>query len=132
MKNRQKFSGLALWTLEFTMQFLSILLISLRGMVPDFLSMVVASSLTIAGAMILFIGLEQFLGIKGRQAHNWAMLAIYTLILAYFSVVRPVLAARNINTASALIFICAQCAWLLLSKPEPSLRKTAKVAAAVF
>ncbi len=132
LQYRRQTPELWLWTADFALQTVAILLIALRGFVPDVLSMVGGNMLGIAGTMLLFIGLERYLDRRGPQVHNWVMLAVFTAVHTYFSTARPVLAARNINLSVALLFICVQCAWLLLRRVEPRLRPATTFAGIVF
>jgi two-component system cell cycle sensor histidine kinase/response regulator CckA len=132
LQHRRQSPELWLWTADFALQTVAILLIAVRGFVPDVLSMVGGNMLGIAGTMLLFIGLERYLGRRGPQVHNWVMLAVFTAIHTYFATVRPILAVRNINLSVALLFICVQCAWLLLRRVEPRLRQATKFAGTVF
>lgn len=128
----RKFPGLSFWALDYALQVLSILLLSLRGGIPDLLSMVGGNAVNLAGTILLLIGLERFLGAKARQAHNWIMLVAFILIHTYFSIVSPNLAARNVNVGLALILLCAQCAWVLVSKADAGFRRETRFAAAVL
>jgi PAS domain S-box-containing protein len=132
LQHRRQSPELWLWTADFALQTVAILLIALRGFVPDVLSMVGGNMLGIAGTMLLFIGLERYLDRRGPQVHNWVMLAVFTVIHTYFATARPILAVRNINLSAALLFICAQCAWLLLRRVELRLRPATKSAGTVF
>jgi len=132
LHDRGKFPGLSLWVANFTLQTVSILLVALRGYVPDFLSMVVGNGLNVLGAILLLVGLERFLGVKGRHWHNWAMLAAFAAVQTWFALLKPVLAARNLNISLALLFVCAQCSWLLLRKAEPGFRKNGRHAGIIF
>jgi len=132
LQHRRQSPELWLWTADFALQTVAILLIALRGFVPDVLSMVGGNMLGIAGTMLLLIGLERYLDRRGPQVHNWVMLAVFTGVHTYFSTARPILAARNINLSVALLFICVQCAWLLLRRVEPRLRPATTFAGVVF
>ena|GEM_PF-2966528 len=130
--DRGKFPGLSLWAAGFALQTASILLIALRGFIPNILSIVAGNSVNVVGAILLLVGLERFLGVKGRHWHNWAMLAAFTAAEIWFALLKPVLAARNLNISLALLFVSAQCSWLLLHKAERRLRKNGWQAGIIF
>ncbi|MCX6086109.1 MAG: hypothetical protein NTX94_06710, partial [Caldiserica bacterium] len=65
LQHRRQSPELWLWTADFALQTVAILLIALRGFVPDVLSMVGGNMLGIAGTMLLFIGLERYLDRRG-------------------------------------------------------------------
>ena len=54
LQNRKQIAGLGFWLADFLMQFAAVLLITLRGIVPDFASMVIGNSLSIGGTILLW------------------------------------------------------------------------------
>ena len=123
-QNRQRFAGLGLWLVCFVMHTLGMALIMLRGFVPDWLSVVVANTLLVMGLILLYIGLERFVGQRNRQIHNGVLLLVFVLLHTYFTYAYPHSAARHINISAALTVICLQCAWLLLHRVEPDMCPT--------
>src|SRR5512147_2293359 len=85
VRNRRRFAGLGFWLADFAMQFTALLLIALRGKVPDFLSIVVSNGLVILGTILLYIGLQRFVGKRSSQLHNYLLLMVFILIHAYFT-----------------------------------------------
>src|SRR5512138_2934853 len=75
MQNHRRFEGLGLWLADFVMQSIGLSLILLRGRVPDFVSMTVSNSLIIGGTILLYVGLERFVGKPSAQIHNILLLA---------------------------------------------------------
>ena len=131
-QNRRRFAGLGLWMADFILQFVGLLLISLRGSVPDFLSVTIGSAAVVGGTLLLLLGLERFTGRKGPQVHNYVLFATFLAGHAFYTYVRPVLEIRNILISSALLTLCLQSAWLLLRRVEPGLRRATKAAGYVF
>ncbi|MFN2110286.1 MAG: PAS domain S-box protein [Anaerolineae bacterium] len=125
-QNRHRFAGLGLWLACFVMHTLGMALIVLRGVAPDWLSVVVANTLLVMGLILLYIGLERFVGQRNRQFHNGVLLLVFILLHTWFTYVRPSLAARNINISAALTVICLQCAWLLLHRVGSEMRTMAR------
>jgi PAS domain S-box-containing protein len=121
-QNRRRFAGLGFWLAYSAMQTLGMALLTLRGIVPDWLSIIVGNVLLVGGMLVLYIGLEYFVGQHSRQYHNGVLLLAFTFFHLYFTYAQPDLAARNINISVALTVICFQCAWLLLRRVEPEMR----------
>jgi len=132
LQNRKQIVGVGFWVADFLMQFAAVLLIALRGMVPDFASMVVSNSLVIGGTILLYIGLERYSGKPGPQIQNYIMLALFFSVQSYFSLAQPNMSVRNINISLGLLFICAQCAWLMLRRAEVEFRQNSKLVGIVF
>ncbi len=117
-QNRDRFAGLALWSLDFAFQVAGLLLIFMRSSIPDWMSLPLANTLIITGAVLGYVGLERFVGKRGPQLHNYALIALFFLSHAYLTFIKPDLESRNILLTLALLVICTQCAWLLLRRVE--------------
>ncbi len=122
LQNRRRFAGLDWWLACFAAHTVSMLLVIVRGAVPDWVSMIVSNVLLVGGTLLLYIGLERFVAQRGSQIHNYALLAMFTVIQAYFVFIRPNLAAREINISVGLLAICFQCAWLMLRRVSAEMR----------
>lgn len=112
--NRQSLNGLGFWLADFVLQFTGLVLVSLRGILPDFFPVVVANTMVIGGTILLYIGLARFLDVRRSQTHNYIFLVLFAILQVYFLEIRPSLEARNINLSTGLFVICLQSAWLML------------------
>jgi PAS domain S-box-containing protein len=121
-QNRNRFAGTAFWAMDFVFQAAALILIVLRGAIPDWISMVLSNTLVVAGAILGFMGLERFVGKKGPQIHNYMLLVLFIFVHGYFVFFQPSLAARNLNIATALLLVCVQSVWLMWRRVEPGLR----------
>jgi diguanylate cyclase (GGDEF)-like protein/PAS domain S-box-containing protein len=122
-QNRQRFPGVGFWLAGFAAQTISMLLIILRGAIPDWLSIVVGGNgLPIAGMLLLYVGLEHFLETRSRQIHNIALMAVSMFIHGYFAFVQLNLVARNINLSTFAILFYLQIAWLMLRRAGAHMR----------
>lgn len=115
-RNRKQYSGLGFWLVYFACNFFGIMFIALRGIIPDFLSMVVGSVLLVFGLWFLYIGINRFLGRSGMKPYHYGLLAGYFIGQLYFVYIHPSLVARNILFSSALVWFSGQIAWVLLVK----------------
>ena len=131
-QTRKRFEGPIFWVLDFAFQLLALILIILRGAIPDWMSMVLADTLAVTGALLGYIGLTRFVGKKSPQIHNYIFLAVFILIHVYFTFVLPDQAARNLNTSLGLLVMCFQCAWLLLYRVESPMRPLTRTVGVVF
>src|SRR4030042_5562289 len=122
-QNRNRFAGTSFWVFDYVFQTAALFLIILRGNIPDWMSMVLANTLVIAGALLGYMGLGRFVGKKISQVHNYVLLAAFASVHAYFALVQPNLAARNLNLSVGLLIICFQCMWLLVHRVEPGMRQ---------
>ena len=129
---RNHFAGLLFFLVDMILQMTGFFLILLRGSIPDFISIVLANTLIITGALLVLIGLEQFFGIKKRSAFNFILVAISACTLTYYSLIQADLTARNISVSVMILLINAQCLWLFSHRLDPGFRKIAKLPMIVF
>ena len=131
-QNRRRTFGLGLWMAEFFFQFFAVLLVGLRGLIPDFLSIVVANFLVISGTIFLYVGLQRYLGVRRPNFPNWILLAVYTAIQVYFTYFQPSLFVRTQNGSFALLIVSAQIALLMLFPPKGKNHEYSHFIGAVF
>jgi PAS domain S-box-containing protein len=131
-QNRKHFAGLSFWLADLILQAAGALLIVLRGTVPDFVSMVVGNALLLAGIIVIYIGLERFVGKKSSQIHNYVLLVIFIAIATYFTLVQPSLEIRSINVSLIQAIFTFQCYWLLVHRVSPDMRRSTGFVGIVF
>lgn len=119
---RLRFAGLGFWLADYGLQFAALVLLILRGTVPDILSMTGSNAMVVGGTILLYMGLEHFMSMRSAQLHNYVFLAVFILAHAYFVFMFPSLNARNILFTLAILFICVQSAWLMLRRSTPKVR----------
>jgi len=132
LQNRKRSPEITLWLVDYVLQFSALLLITFRGIVPDLASIVLAHTLIIGGTVVLYRGLEHFLGKESRQLHNYVMVTLFTLVVAYLTFVNPSPALRNVNLSLGLLYISAQVSWLMLRRVGDKLRPAARATGVVF
>jgi PAS domain S-box-containing protein len=131
-QNRKYFSGLSFWLADLVLQAGGAILIVLRGTVPDFVSMVVANTMILAGIVIIYIGLERFLGQRSSQIHNYVLLALFVPIATYFTLAQPSLEVRSAVISLMTFIFTFQCYWLLMHRVALNNRPTTRLVGIVF
>jgi hypothetical protein len=122
LQNRGRFPELGFWLANFIMEFMAVLLVTLRGIVPDFISIVIANTVGVAGIILLYMGLERFVNKVSSQRHNYILLAAFFVIHTYYTYFQPSLIARNHNFSLAILVVCIQGAWLTIYRVDPQFR----------
>jgi len=131
-QNRGRFAGITFWLVDMILQAAGAVLIVLRGLVPDLVSMVLANTMVQAGALIILLGLERFTGKKGRQIHNYVLLAVFIAIFTYYALVQPDLRIREITLSAMSMIFTFQCVWLLLRRANAGMRQITRLTGIVF
>jgi diguanylate cyclase (GGDEF)-like protein/PAS domain S-box-containing protein len=132
LRIRGRFSGINFWLASYLMQFTGACLILMRESIPEAVPVILANGLLIAGGIVLYIGLERFVGRKGPQVQNAVLLLVFLAVHSYFFFISPNLAARIINLSLALLVFSFECAWLLLRRVEPEMLRFTWGAGAIF
>ncbi|MGB7537057.1 MAG: diguanylate cyclase [Anaerolineales bacterium] len=131
-RSRGQYAGIGLWLADYVMQFAAVLLVTLRGVIPEAVSVFAGNGLVIAGTILLFIGLEQYTAKRGPQLQNALLLGLFLSVHAFFYYALPSLPARNINISASLLVICGQTAWLMLRRTGPELRPATRAVGMIF
>lgn len=122
-QNRTHFAGMGLWVGNFALLAIGLSLIILRGAIPDWASIFLANMSFVAAALLVYVGLERFLGMPGEQRHNYVLFAACCPAFWFYSVVQPDLPMRGLIVAVALLVLCGQCVWLLWHRVAPAMRR---------
>jgi PAS domain S-box-containing protein len=122
-QNRRHFAGMGLWACNFALLAAGLMLIILRGAIPDWVSIVLPNISFVAAALLMFVGLERFLGKPGEQRHNYALLAACGVAFWFYSIAQPDLPMRGLIVSVALLIMCGQCVWLLWHRVAPEMRR---------
>jgi PAS domain S-box-containing protein len=118
--------------LDFLFQTAGLLLITLRGSIPDWASIYAANLLVVTGSMIGLEGLKRFTGHQGSRSSSIVFLGAFAVALAYLSFLRPDLTMRSVITTSGLFFFCARSAVFMLTRVESSMRPFTRLVGIVF
>ncbi len=130
--SRKRFKGIAYLVFDFCFQTIAFLLIMLRHKIPDWISFDLSNTLAVSGILIGYMGLERFLNKKSFQFHNYIFIVLFAIVHIWFTFIDPSLAIRNLNVAIAGLFLCSQCAWLMLFRVNRNIRSLTSGVGIVF
>jgi PAS domain S-box-containing protein len=131
-QGRNRYAGTGYWAVGFAMQTAGLFLVTLRGQVPNWLSMVVANTIIISSAVMVHYGLGRFFERKCRKLFNTVLVLTFFCVHVYFTMVEPDLAIRNLNISAALLIVILQNLWLMGGSFDRSMRKSSTLLALVF
>ncbi len=129
---RERFDGIFFWALQMILQTTGLVLILLRGAVPDTVSVVLANTLILCGMIALLIGLERFVGTNGRRRWNYATAGTYVLLVFYFLRIHPSVTARIILISGTVGMLTLEGCVLMLRKTPPALRPITRMTGIVL
>lgn len=124
IQNRKRFAGLNYILASYALQFFGVVLLALRGSIPDFLSILLANGMLLLGALFLYEGIERLLEVKQpiSRLYNLVIFGGFILVHSYFTYVIPSLQARQINISVFGIIIYIRIIWLIFFKVDPEKR----------
>lgn len=131
-QSRKRFEGTHFFVLDFVFQIFCLLLIFLRGRIPDFFSMVVSNTASLTGTFLGLTGLARFTGKKVNNTFNIVFIFVFVIIHTWFGIFNPNLSARNLNFSFFFMLLTVQCAWILYTKIPPELKHLTRWTGVVF
>ena len=99
-----------------------LLLLGLRGIIPDFISIVIANSLTVLGIGFLYVGTRNLLGAGSARHWHWIGAGAMFIACIVFTYISPNLPARIIAFSVTTVPFYAACGWLFWRHGETQLR----------
>src|SRR3546814_19602087 len=124
--------GFGLWAAGTTLLGLSTLAAALRGVIPDFISIVVANAMGVASLAMFWNGIRQFNGKRARWAGPLAAIVAVAAVLAHRTYVENDTPDRIVVMSAVLAAECLLSAIELLRGSPRRMRGTALPAAGLF
>ncbi|CAG0960384.1 putative diguanylate cyclase DgcT [Anaerolineae bacterium] len=131
-QRRKTTSGFGLWTAACTIFAVSLFLLGLRNLIPDFFSVVIANALQFVAGILLFMGIRRFFNSPYHDYLNYLLAATAFLLLIYFLYIRDEITVRILIVSVAWLLGCLRCAIILIVDTPKELRASARFTAVVF
>lgn len=122
-QTRKRFEGMHLLLIFVFILLLGITLIAFRGVVPDFLSIILGNIFVVGGPLLGYFGLEKFVGIKTSRWRYYILFSVFICVHVFYTYGQNNLEIRNLNVGLTLLLISLDCALLLLYRVGKSMRK---------
>lgn len=103
---RKTYPGFHHWTIGFTLAGLGSFLIAFRGIIPDFISIVIANAFLVSMPFMISLGLSHLSGVKWKfQNHFAALLFLYITTITYTTYIYPSVHIRIVLFNSMFILL---------------------------
>ncbi len=132
LRTQKTYPGFNRWMLAKLPAALGWLVISLRGLIPDWLSVVVGNGLLITGGILTYEGIRQFRGKPFRDVFNYALFVFLVSGVVYFTWIWPNVNARVILVSASGAIIVARCVFELFGNTPRELRSSYWFTGAMF
>jgi PAS domain S-box-containing protein len=131
-RHGRRFAGLSHFLAFYLLQTAGILLISLRGAIPDLFSIVAANLLNVGGSGLLIYGLVRFFGRSPAWFTNVFLFSLFMIALTFFTYVVPDIRVRTVLLYSMLAAVAGQGAIIALKRRPENLRESVRPVGIVF
>lgn len=116
--NHRSETGLAKFIIANFQINLGLILFALRGLIPDFVSIVIANGAILAGVAYLHHAIRSFYHRPSSTFRFWTVLLVSCALFFYFSQIRPEHTIRILLFSLPFIFFCAAIAHEFLRPTE--------------
>ncbi len=117
-QNREYYNGISWWVHALILQTMGFLLIAVRGILPDFITVVVSNTLIVIGSFLLLIGYKEFVHYKNSNVINIGLIGLYFVLQIYFTYTLPSASYRIILISIFTSLMFAQSGRLLSSSKK--------------
>ncbi len=119
LQNRRRLAGLSMFAVSYIFQFGGLLLMALRDLVPDFLSILLGNAALMLGNILLIIALHLFFDRPVWKGHTVAVSILFLVIFYYFTFISPNLQIRIIFFSLFQAAVFAMGIWLIARQTAP-------------
>lgn len=131
-QNKSKFNGISSWMTCFLLQAVGMPLIFMRGVIPDFLSIVLSNTLIVTGSVILYFGFGDFINEKISKWPYFTAIGFFFMFYTYFGLISPNLYNRLILLYSAVTIMNFQCVRILWKNKDPNMNNHYKLTGGII
>lgn len=132
LQNKARFKGIDLWLYSYFMQTIGFLLIFIGGATENPFVIAAGSPVTVAAIIVLFTGLQNFVGKKYPGLHNYLLFLIFFAVHIYYSIFDPDLTLRTVNIYTTVMILTVQVFYYLFFKTDKEMRPVTRNTGLVF
>ncbi|MDD2922962.1 MAG: diguanylate cyclase [Anaerolineales bacterium] len=131
-RTQKTFPGFGRWTVSKIPHAIGWLLLSLRGSIPDWASIIVANALILTSPILLYEGIRQFRGKPHQDMLHYGVMVLFIGLFSFFTFARPSMNARLAILSICLILVFTRCIVNLIVAVPRELRSSHWFTAAMF
>ncbi len=110
----------------------SFILFTLQKVIPDFFSIFLFNTFTLAGVSLTPIGFRLFLGLPPCYGYYALILTAASASIFYFSMINPIYLFRNFTLDIAYILLCGETCYILFTGYLKNLKLVSRVTGTVY
>jgi diguanylate cyclase (GGDEF)-like protein len=129
---RRVYAGFGYWVISNFILGIGFLLIDTRGMIPDFFSIILGNVLLVYAMLLVYEGLQLFMGRLSFNLWNYVLLLSYVILQNFFTYAMDDINFRIVLVSSITCFYHLRMAISLIRYMPERLRKTSNVIVILF
>lgn len=131
-RTNKTYPGFGFWTLANLAGAAGFLLIGLRGIAPDALTIIVGNTLTVGCMALMLKGIRTFFGRSSSAFFCITALTLQAALMVYFTYVSPDVTARIYIASALAVILSARCAYEFLNLDKEERLFTTSFGATIF
>lgn len=131
-RERRTYGGFSHWVSANYVFGVGYILITLRGVVPDFFSVVLGNAATVYAEILIFEGIRLFYGRPAFSKWNTLVFILYLILHTYFVYPSPNINARIVVISITLFALILRSGLNLVNNPLLALRRTTRNVGVIF
>ena len=126
-QNRVYFKGIFWWVLALSLQTIGFLLLGIRGLLPDFITIVVSNTLIVYASFLLYMGLKSLVDVKTKDYHNYVLIVVYAVMQYVLTFIQPSGSYRIILISVFTSLMFFQSGMLMLRSEKNNIKSFTKI-----
>lgn len=110
---RKTYAGFRYWTIASVLYSVGMVLMGLRGLIPDGFSIIIANGFLVAGSCLIAHGLNEFFEKSSCRRLLALLTATCVTLCVYYTYFSPDINARIIIVSSVIAFVYSYCSFLI-------------------
>jgi diguanylate cyclase (GGDEF)-like protein len=131
-RSRKTYPGFGFWTAGNALNAAGFMLMALRGMIPNVLSIILANLLVLSGSVLFLEGVRCFRGVAGRRILIFSLVILQALGMAYYTYVIDNVGVRIIIFSMFVAAVSGLVAWELFRNAPRGLRFSLRFTGSLF
>lgn len=132
MRERKTYTGFRHWVLANFGFCAGFLCVSLRGYIPELISVVLGNALIMYSVILIYEGIQRFYAQPPFNFWNYLVFVLYLLLQTYFTYSSPDINARVVLSSLVLCFFVLRAGSRLFQELPPKLAKISRMVGGMF
>ena len=124
LRERKVYAGFGRWVLANFGLGIGFLLVSLRGFIPDLLSIVLGNAVVVYCTILIYEGIRCFYDYPPFSRSNYMIFGVYLLMQSYFTYSHPDINARIVLSSLTVFILLLRSGMVLVQGAIPGLERS--------